>query len=156
MNVIDVVVIVGALGLAGFLAWFFFGPKPVREAELREGSQEVLVTVKGGYTPDLIRVRCGLPLRLVFDRQESGDCSSRVVFADLGISQALPAFARTTVAFTPLQAGRFGFACGMNMIHGTLVVEPADHTDGDSTATANERALGQDGTPAWASTRAGW
>lgn len=25
----------------------------------------------------------------------------------------------------PGEAGEFGFACGMNMIHGTLIVEPA-------------------------------
>ncbi|NIV56674.1 MAG: hypothetical protein GWN48_14475, partial [Actinobacteria bacterium] len=27
--------------------------------------------------------------------------------------------------FTPDKVGEFGFACGMNMVHGTLVVEPA-------------------------------
>src|SRR5207342_1513073 len=29
------------------------------------------------------------------------------------------------VRLTPASAGTFGFACGMNMVHGTLVVEPA-------------------------------
>lgn len=27
------------------------------------------------------------------------------------------------VEFVPDKAGEFGFACGMNMVHGTLVVE---------------------------------
>ena len=82
--------------------------------------------MRGGYSPDVIRVRQGVPVELVFDRQESGDCTSRVVFADLALSAALPAFERTTVRLTPAQAGSFGFACGMNMIHGTLIVDPAD------------------------------
>src|SRR6266540_2036893 len=61
---------------------------------------------------------------VVFDRQETGDCTSRVVFADLGVNAALPAYQRTTVRMIPARAGEFGFACGMNMIHGRLVVEP--------------------------------
>jgi P-type Cu+ transporter len=126
MSFATLAVIAGALALAGFLAWFFFGPKQAHQAELVDGTQELVVTIKGGYAPNLIRARQGVPLRLVFDRQETGDCSSRVVFSDLGISQSLPAFARTTVELTPTLAGRFGFACGMNMIRGTLIVEAAD------------------------------
>jgi Cu+-exporting ATPase len=66
-----------------------------------------------------------VPLEVVFDRQESGDCTSRVVFPDLALSAALPAFQSTTVRLDPATAGSFGFACGMNMIHGTLVVDPS-------------------------------
>jgi Cu+-exporting ATPase len=55
----------------------------------------------------------------VFDRQEGGDCTSRVVFPDFEVSQTLPAFQRTNVEFTPDQAGDFGFVCGMSMVHGT-------------------------------------
>ncbi len=63
--------------LIAILAWFFFGPKQARRAEVRGGMQEVEITVKGGYSPNLIRVQEGVPLRLVFDRQENSDCSSR-------------------------------------------------------------------------------
>ena len=79
--------IIGGVVLAGFLAWFFFGPKQARRAALVDGVQEVRVTVKGGYTPDLIRVRQGVPVRLIFDRQEAGDCTSRVVFPDFAAFQ---------------------------------------------------------------------
>ena len=117
------VTLAGAVLIAA-LAWFFFGPHAVREAQLQSGLQEIEVTVKGGYSPNLIRAREGVPLRLVFDRQEAGDCTSRVVFPDLGVSRSLAPFARTTVEFTPERSGEFGFACGMNMVHGTLLVEP--------------------------------
>ncbi len=126
MGVAEVGVIIGALAVAGFLWWFFFGPKTARRAELVGGVQEVEVTVRGGYSPDVIRVTEGVPLRLNFDRQESGDCTSRVVFADFGASKTLPAFGTATLEFTPDKVGEFDFACGMNMIHGTLVVEPSD------------------------------
>ncbi len=130
MRSADVVVLaVTVVALAG-LGWFFFGPRRARTARLEDGVQRVEVTVRGGYSPDLIRVRQGVPVELTFDRQESGDCTSRVMFADLQLSAALPAYERTTVRFRPGEAGSFGFACGMNMIHGTLLVEPADHAAG--------------------------
>jgi Cu+-exporting ATPase len=123
MSAAGIGVLLGAALLSAFLWWFFFGPKRALKAEAHGDVQELTVTVKGGYSPDLIQVRAGVPLRLVFDRQESGDCTSRVVFPDFGISHSLPAYQRTAVEFTPDRPGEFGFACGMNMVHGTLRVE---------------------------------
>ena len=121
----DVVVIAAGILLIAFLTWYFFGPKKARQAELVGQVQEVRVTVKGGYSPDVIRVRESVPLRVVFDRQERGECTSRVVFPEFALNRSLPAFATTAVEFTPDRTGRFGFACGMNMVHGTLIVEPS-------------------------------
>jgi Cu+-exporting ATPase len=129
------VTLAGAAAIAG-LARFFFGPREARGAELRGGRQEVEIAVKGGYSPNLIRVREGVPLRLVFDRQETGDCTSRVVFPDFGVTRSLAPYARTAVEFTPDRSGEFGFACGMNMVHGTLLVEPASAGNGSGDAAA--------------------
>ncbi|MDH3683329.1 MAG: HAD-IC family P-type ATPase, partial [Acidimicrobiia bacterium] len=126
MGVAEVLVLGGSIAVSVFLWWFFFGPKQARRADVSAGVQEVTVTVKGGYSPDLIHVTEGLPLRLTFDRQEAGDCTSRVVFPALGASKTLPAFGTATLEFVPDQVGEFDFACGMNMIHGKLVVEPAN------------------------------
>ena len=145
MGTTELIVVAAGVSLAGFLWWFFFGPKQARRAEVRGGVQEVAVTVKGGYSPDVIRVQEGVPLRLVFDRQESGDCTSRVVFADFGASRSLPAFGSATLEFTPDKVGEFGFACGMNMIHGTLVVEPAGTDGADGAMGASSSPL--DGAP---------
>lgn len=125
MTGIDIIVIVAGAATIGLLAWFFFGPKRSIAAALHQGVQQVTVTVKGGYSPDVIRVTAGTPLRLTFDRQESGDCTSRVLFPDFQLSRSLPAFKQTEMEFTPTDVGEFGFACGMNMIHGRLIVEPA-------------------------------
>ena len=125
MNFADVAVVVAGLAAIGILALYFFGPKKARQAQLVGQVQEVRVTVKGGYSPDLIHVRQGVPLRIVFDRQESGECTSRVVFPDFALNRSLPAYTTTAVEFNPDKSGRFGFACGMNMVHGTLVVEPS-------------------------------
>jgi Cu+-exporting ATPase len=143
MGIADVVVVLAATVLVAGLGWFFFGPRRARTATVEGGVQRVQVTVRGGYTPDLIRVRQGVPLELVFDRQESGECTSRVVFPDLQVSAALPAFERTTVRLSPRQAGSFGFACGMNMIHGTLLIEPAAEPGTGEGAPAGEQDSGR-------------
>ena len=123
MSAIDIGVTTGGIVVILFLVWFFFGPKKAKEAEVKDGVQEVRITVKGGYSPDVIRVKEGVPVRLVFDRQEASDCSDRVVFPDFQASKSLAPFATTTLEFTPTKSGSFGFACGMNMLHGTLIVE---------------------------------
>ncbi len=119
--------LVTAAGIAAivWVLWYFLlsrGPAAVAAAVA--GVQEVRITVKGGYTPDTIVVRAGQPVRLQFFRDETADCSERVVFEDFGIDIALPAFQTTAVEFTPDQAGEFRFRCGMNMLKGLLVVEP--------------------------------
>ena len=83
MTVIDVVVVVAAVLAVAGLGWFFFGPRRAQMAEVAGGVQRVRIRVAGGYSPDVIHVRQGVPLELVFDRQESGECTSRVVFPDL-------------------------------------------------------------------------
>jgi Cu+-exporting ATPase len=142
MSVADNSVLLTAVVAIGGLGWFFFGPRRARSAQLEGGVQRMVVTVRGGYSPDVIKARQGVPLEMVFDRQEAGDCTSRVVFPDLMVSAALPAFQQTRVRLTPASAGTFGFACGMNMVHGTLVVEPSaepepGHPDGQPAATAD-------------------
>lgn len=126
MDVSQIIVTLSGLGLIAVLTWYFFGPKKTAAATMAGDVQEVRITVKGGYSPDRIQVKQGVPVKLIFDRQESSDCSSRVVFPDFQMSRSLKPFGTTTMEFTPDSAGSFGFACGMNMLHGTIVVEESD------------------------------
>lgn len=143
MSIQGWVLVVVVVVVSAVLLWFFFGPKKTRRAELEAGVQTVTVTVKGGYSPDLIQVAPGVPVRLVFDRQETGDCSSRVVIPDFQINQPLPAYARTAVEFTPTEPGEYGFACGMNMLHGRLrVVNEHDSTSPAPISAAPAHAAG--------------
>ena len=140
MTFVEILVTAAGVLLAGLLAWFFFGPKPTGRATERGGIQEVDVTVRGGYTPSVIRVREGVPLRVVFDRQEGGECTSEVVFPDFRVRRTLPAYARTAVELIPERSGEFGFACGMNMVHGRLVVEASDGKAGGGDGREPERS----------------
>ena len=132
----------GAVVIA-VLARFFFRARTASVAAEHDGVQDVRVTVKGGYSPDVIRARTGVPLRIVFDRQEDGDCSSKVIFNDFALSRYLAPFATTTVELTPSRPGTFSFACGMNMIHGSLLIE-GDEVEGAANGGDDSAGSGDD------------
>ena len=121
------IALIAAIAVTAGIIWFFFAPRKAYRARIDGDMQEAVIEVKGGYSPSIIEAEAGIPLRLVFDRKEDGECSSHVVFSDFGIDRLLPAFRTTTLTLDPLQPGEYGFACGMNMLHGTLKVLPGKH-----------------------------
>ncbi len=125
MSTTQIIVTVFGVMLSIFIAWFFwFAPKGRTMAEAGAGGvQEVAVTVKGGYTPDVIVVKSGQPLRLTFTRQESSACSEEVLFPDFNKSSLLPEGQPVTLEFTPDKPGEYGFQCKMGMLRGKLIVE---------------------------------
>ncbi|HYE65079.1 MAG TPA: cupredoxin domain-containing protein [Pyrinomonadaceae bacterium] len=126
MDLTEIGVIIGGTVAIIFVIWYFFGEREGVAATLgEEGVQEIKVTVRGGYSPDVIIVREGAPVRLNFYRDETASCSDRVIFGDFGIARELPAFQTTSIEFTPDQTGEFTFTCGMNMMRGKLIVEPS-------------------------------
>ena len=126
LDAVQVGVLVAGLLLIAFILWYFFGERERTAAtENASGVQQIQVTVKGGYAPDLIVVKQGRPVRLDFYRDETASCSEEVIFGDFGIARQLPAFKTTVIEFTPDKAGEFTFTCGMNMLRGKLIVEPA-------------------------------
>jgi plastocyanin domain-containing protein len=119
-----IAVLIAAAVLIGLVLWYFFGERERTTAAVRDGGvQQVTVTVKGGYSPDVIVVKRGAPVRLDFYRDETASCTEQVIFGDFGIARDLPAFTTTTIELTPDRAGEFTFTCGMNMVRGTLIVE---------------------------------
>lgn len=126
MDTVEIAVISSGLLLIAFVLWFFFGKRTAVAARAgQSGTQEITVTVKGGYTPDVIVVRQGKPVRLDFYRDETASCSEQVIFGDFGVARDLPAFKTTSIEFMPDKIGEFTFTCGMNMLRGKLIVEPA-------------------------------
>jgi len=125
MTTANIIVIVIGLALIVGIAWFFWGPRKggVRAAATSSGYQEAMVMVKGGYTPDVIIVQHGKPVRLNFRREESAACSEMVVFGDFGKSAKLPQGETVAVEFVPDQPGEYEFSCQMGMFRGKLIVE---------------------------------
>ena len=125
MTTIDILVILGGVILIVGIAWFFWGPRQggVRAASTSSGYQEAMVLVKGGYTPDVIVVQHGKPVRLNFRREETTACSEMVVFAAFGKSAKLPEGETVPIEFLPEKPGEYEFSCQMGMFRGKVVVE---------------------------------
>ena len=119
-------VLAAGIVVVGLILWYFFGERERTVVAERDGGvQELKVTVKGGYSPDLIVVKQGRPVKLDFYRDETASCSEEVIFGDFGIARKLPAFETTVIEFTPEKSGEFTFMCGMSMLRGKLIVEPS-------------------------------
>lgn len=125
MSVADVLVILAGAGLIVGELWYFLGPRPgpAGSSPKADGVQEVRIVVKGGYDPDTIFVEAGRPVRLLFYRDETAACSSRIVFDGLGLDRDLPAFQTTAIEFTPREPGDYSFRCHMDMLHGRVVAQ---------------------------------
>lgn len=118
---------IAAVGLGVFLVLFFhvffFGRRrAVSTSSSGSGPQQITIVVAGGYTPDLIVARKDIPLKLIFDRQESNPCSDELVLPEFQIRRALPANRQTIIEVVPKRTGEFPFSCGMNMLHGKIRV----------------------------------
>jgi len=122
-----ILVTLGGLAAIAFVVWFFWLKRSegVKATTVSDGYQEAMVLVKGGYTPDTIRVAAGRPVRLLFRREETAACSEQVVLADFGKSAALPTGSVVPVEFMPTEPGEHEFTCQMGMLRGRIVVEAA-------------------------------
>ncbi len=125
MTTAQILVTLVGIAFCVLIAWYFwFAPKgQTRVSASASGVQEVAVTVKGGYTPDIIVVKAGQPVRLRFTRQESASCSEMVLFPDFNKSAKLPEGQEIVVELTPEKAGEYGFQCQMGMLRGKMIVE---------------------------------
>ena len=125
MTATDILVILAGLAAIAAITWFFWGPRRggFRAPLTSSGYQEATVLVKGGYTPDVIVVRHGKPVRLNFRREETASCSDTVILGAFGKSAKLPTGRIVPVELLPDTPGEYEFACQMGMLRGKLVVE---------------------------------
>lgn len=118
-------VIIGAVLLIGFIAWWFFGKHETSETEatMSGDRQEVEVVVNGGYTPSIVVLKQGVPASVVFDRKDPSGCFNEVMFPDFGIHETLPVNEKLAIDIDTSRAGEYSYACGMNMFHGKVVIK---------------------------------
>lgn len=103
---------------------------PVRQtaagaARAQDDVQVVEVTVgPNGYDPEQIELDADTPARLVFTRTTDGTCAKQIQIPAFGIENTpLPLNEPVTFEVAPQEAGTFTFACGMDMMKGTIVVK---------------------------------
>jgi len=99
-------------------------PRPSSEsASAREPQGGKVVLTEKGYEPAKLTLRAGEPARITFVRTTDKTCGTEVVFPSLNIRRPLPLNEPVVIEFTPKASGEIGFACGMNMLRGTVVVQ---------------------------------
>jgi plastocyanin domain-containing protein len=93
------------------------------EATLQNDTQTATVEVTDkGFEPSSLKLKAGAPAKVTFMRKTDETCAKEVVIKEYNINRKLPLNEPVTVEFTP-RKGEFGFACGMDMIKGKLIVE---------------------------------
>ncbi len=96
-------------------------PAPVASVATRV---EISVTERG-FEPDNIAVAAGKPVTLVFLRKTDHTCAKEVVVtldATTRIKKPLPLATPVEIVATFPKAGKLTYACGMDMISGTITV----------------------------------
>lgn len=86
---------------------------------------EITVTKKG-FEPETIHVPANKPVTLAFTRKTAATCTKEIVvtLADgKKIERALPLDTAVEIPVTFPKAGKLGYACGMDMNKGIIVVE---------------------------------
>lgn len=94
--------------------------RPVRARVDASGQQLVEIVVRGGYRPDAIRARAGIPLRIVFRRDDDDACSERVIFSAPRLDRRLAQAGATTVDLPAQPPGEIRFTCGMGRYRGHI------------------------------------
>ncbi|APG67288.1 cupredoxin domain-containing protein [Lactobacillus delbrueckii subsp. lactis] len=117
-------VILAAAALIGLIIWWFFGnfQKSSQQADLANGRQEGQVVVKGGYEPEVLYLKQGVPAEVTFKMEDKTACLSHVVFSSLGVDKDLSKEKLAKVQIPTDKTGEIDYACGMDMFHGKIVV----------------------------------
>jgi len=79
-----------------------------------------------GFHPDDVAVPAGKPVSLTFTRTTDQTCATEVVIHTDDkntITKDLPLNQAVEVPVTFAKAGKLAFACGMDMFHGTILVQ---------------------------------
>jgi hypothetical protein len=94
--------------------------QPVRAQLDPSGGQVVEITVRAGYRPGEIVARAGLPLRIIFRREDHDVCTERVVFSAPRLERRLAPTGTTTVDLPAQPPGDVRFTCGMGRYRGHI------------------------------------
>lgn len=88
-----------------------------------EAGGRVEVKVDGeGYHPAEIIAPANATITLAFRRADAKNCGEELVIESLGIEKELPVGETVAIEITTPASGEVGFACGMNMYKGKVVV----------------------------------
>lgn len=121
---IEVLVFAASLGLGALIVWWFFGKHEASKAVAQEvnGVQKVEIVVDGGYKPEVVQLKVGVPAEVTFLRKSSSSCFDEVLLPDFAQQAKLPVNQPYTFKLQPDKQGSFTYSCGMHMFFGKIEV----------------------------------
>jgi plastocyanin domain-containing protein len=85
-------------------------------------SQIVRITQSAyGYSPNVVTIKKGKPVKLIVNSTSAFSCASSLVIPSYGIGENLQA-GENIIEFTPTEAGEIPFSCSMGMYRGKFIV----------------------------------
>jgi plastocyanin domain-containing protein len=107
------------IALAGFT---IAQQKKAPDAKAAKAQTAKITIDKQGFQPANLTLKPDVPAEVTFLRTTDDTCATSVIIPEYKIKQDIPLNKPVVVQFTP-KKGTFGFACGMNMYQGKLVVQ---------------------------------
>ena len=105
--------IAALVALAGFA---------IAQQKKADGQTAKITITAQGFEPSSLSLKADVPAKITFLRTTNETCATSVVIPDYKIQKDLPLNQPVVVELTP-KKGTFGFACGMGMLQGKLVVQ---------------------------------
>jgi plastocyanin domain-containing protein len=98
--------------------------RPAIASPASDGGQEIAVEIANGlYSPNVLRARAGLPLRVHVVVRDRHSCTTKLLVPDLKLDFDLPSSGQADLLVPAAKAGTYLFTCGQKMVKGSIVVE---------------------------------
>ena len=95
-------------------------PAPVASSGVQEVTLEV---TDAGFVPAEVTVAKDRPIRLTVTRKTDATCAREMIFKEIAVKHDLPLNQAVTVDLPAQPSGTLHYACGMDMIKGSVVVQ---------------------------------
>lgn len=128
LRISGVVIIILGLLLLG-RAWESLKGRPQSQIQSSQTepapSQSIQVArmdlTSGGYSPNTLRVKKGVPVRWVINVKQMSGCTNEILLPEYNIRRKLN-YGENTIEFTPTKVGEVPFSCWMRMVWGKFIV----------------------------------
>lgn len=86
-------------------------------------AHEQTIQVGAAFTPASVTIPANQPVRVHFRRTDEATCAEEIVIPELNMRKKIAANETVTFDLPAQQARTLNFACGMDMMKGTVVVQ---------------------------------
>lgn len=90
---------------------------------MTQNTNHINVEVSGGYKPESIVLKQGVPADITFTRTTNQGCLNVVKSTSLSFQENLPLNEPKKIMINTDKTGEFDFNCGMDMFHGKVIIE---------------------------------